>query len=111
MTTAANDAFPKTRRALEFAATRPGRAAHAHEALLALARSERALQDGTDPALPQLADAVRTLVGNPWLQGNADDTDVIFLYALATPGVSLGPATLAEADEIISRVLWARFAD
>jgi hypothetical protein len=56
--------------------------------------------------LRDLVLAARDLAGPSWLAAASDDPDIAAFTALqATPA----PPSPAELDEIISRVLWARF--
>jgi hypothetical protein len=56
--------------------------------------------------LRDLVLAVRDLAGPAWLQAACDDPDIAAFTALQAAPVPPSPAGL---DEIISRVLWARF--
>jgi STAS domain len=57
--------------------------------------------------LRDLVLAVRDLAGPAWLEASGDDPDVAAFTALQATPV---PPSPAELDEIIARVLWARFA-
>jgi hypothetical protein len=57
--------------------------------------------------LRSLVLAARDLAGPAWLTARADDPDIAAFTALQT---APAPPTPADLDEIISRVLWARFA-
>lgn len=109
--------FPKTRAAAGYAASRErstlarGRAAVLIRRLQAC---ETAL-DGADGHLPPVASgplrdlvlAARDLAGPAWLAASADDPDVAAFTALES---SPAPPAPADLDEVLSRVLWARFA-
>jgi hypothetical protein len=108
-------AFPKTCAAAGYAARHgPGELARARATLL-LARldaCEDFLPDGDVPAarrglLRDLVLAARDRAGPAWLAATGDDPDIAAFTALQAAPV---PAAPAELDEIISRVLWARFA-
>ena len=110
-------AFPETRAAAGYAARHgPGELARARATLL-LARLDACEDflpggDGDVPAvlrglLRDLVLAARDLAGPAWLAATGDDPDIAAFTALQAAPV---PAAPAELDEIISRVLWARFA-
>lgn len=109
-------AFAKTRAAARYAAVTGGGLTHYRAAVLARrARAcEQALSDG-DRQLPAVSHglarglvlAVRDLAGRAWLAANGDDPDIAAFTALETTAVPPAPGRL---DEILSRVLWARFA-
>jgi hypothetical protein len=54
-----------------------------------------------------LALTVRELAGPAWLAANTDDPDIA---ALAAPDDAPAPPPPADLDELLARVLWARFA-
>jgi hypothetical protein len=56
--------------------------------------------------LRDLVLAARDLAGPAWLAAASDDPDIAAFTALQATPV---PPSPAELDEIISRVLWARF--
>lgn len=109
--------FPKTQAAAGYAASQErsilacGRAA-------VLVRRLRACEAALDAAggylwpaasgpLRDLVLAARDLAGPAWLAASADDPDVAAFTALeSTPA----PPAPADLDEVLSRVLWARFA-
>jgi hypothetical protein len=67
---------------------------------------------GGDPGLGAsllrgLALTVRELAGPAWLAGNTDDPDIAAFAALDDAPAPPPPADL---DELLARVLWARFA-
>jgi hypothetical protein len=110
--------FGKTRAAAEYAAlharadlTRVRAAALLRE----LAACETALADenGQQPAavtaalLRSLVIAVRDLAGPAWVDASADDPDVAAFTAMQA---TASPPDPGVADEICSRVLWARFS-
>ena len=109
-------AFPKTRAAAGYAAGHgPGELTRARATIL-LARLDAFEDllpggDGHVPAalhglLRDLVLAARDLAGRSWLAAASDDPDIAAFTALqATPA----PPSPAGLDEIISRVLWARF--
>src|SRR6266568_2461313 len=88
-------AFPKTRAAVRYAAR------HARSEL---ARARAAVLHGV---LRDLVLAARDLAGPAWLAAASDDPDIAAFTALQATPVPPAPA---ELDEIISRVLRARFA-
>jgi hypothetical protein len=106
-------AFPKTRAAAGYAARHgPGELTRARAAIV-LARLDacEGLLPGGDGDVPavlrgllrDLALAARDLAGPAWLEAASDDPDIAAFTALqATPA----PAGL---DEVVSRMLWARF--
>jgi hypothetical protein len=108
-------AFPKTRAAAWYAARHArGELARARAAvvLAALGACEGIPPGGEVPAvfhglLRDLVLAVRDLAGPAWLEASGDDPDVAAFTALQATPV---PPSPAELDEIIARVLWARFA-
>jgi hypothetical protein len=68
--------------------------------------------DDGDPALARgllrgLVRTVRELAGPAWLSVNTDDPDIAAFTALAGAPTPPSPAGL---DELLARVLWARFA-
>lgn len=109
--------FPKTLAAAGYAATRDrGILVRGRTALLIRRlRACEAVLDETDGhilaetngPLRDLVLAVRDLAGLPWLDARADDPDVAAFTALESAPAPPAPADL---DEIVSRVLWARFA-
>jgi hypothetical protein len=108
-------AFPKTRAAARYAARHAwGELARARAAvvLARLGACEGIPAGGEVPAvfhglLRDLVLAVRDLAGPAWLDASGDDPDVAAFTALQATPV---PPSPAELDEIIARVLWARFA-
>lgn len=109
--------FPKTLAAAGYAADQGrGVVASGRGALLIrrLRACETILDQANGEILPEtsgllrdLVLATRDLVGPAWLNVSADDPDVSAFTALeSTPA----PPAPAELDEIVSRVLWARFA-
>jgi hypothetical protein len=108
-------AFPKTRAAARYAARHArGELARARAAVLTarLGACENIPADDAVPAvfhgvLRDLVLAARDLAGPAWLEASGDDPDVAAFTALQATPV---PPSPAELDEIISRVLWARFA-
>jgi hypothetical protein len=109
--------FPKTRAAAAYAASQVS-SDLARGQVAMLARHLRACEmvlvtaDGHVPPaaggpLRDLVLAARGLVGRAWLAVCADDPDVAAFTALESAPVPPAPADL---DEVISRVLWARFA-
>jgi hypothetical protein len=110
-------AFPKIRTAAVYVASDgPSDLARSRAVVLLkrLRACEAALAGGNGeipaPApgrLRGLVLAARDLAGPAWLAASGDDPDIAAFTALdATPV----PPAPAELDEIISRVLWARFA-
>jgi hypothetical protein len=107
-------AFPKTRAAARYAA-RHARSELARARAAVLLTRLGACQDipagAAVPAvfhgvLRDLVLAARDLAGPAWLAAASDDPDIAAFTALqATPA----PPSPAELDEIIARVLWARF--
>jgi len=108
-------AFPKTRAAGRYTARHArGELARARAAavLATLGACEGIPAGGEVPAvfhglLRDLVLAVRDLAGPAWLEASGDDPDVAAFTALQATPV---PPSPAELDEIIARVLWARFA-
>jgi hypothetical protein len=108
-------AFPKIRAAARYAARHArGELARARAAvvLARLGACEGIPAGGEVPAvfhglLRDLVLAVRDLAGPAWLEASGDDPDVAAFTALQATPV---PPSPAELDEIIARVLWARFA-
>ena len=107
-------AFPKTRAAARYAARHArSELARARAAVLLtrLGACEDIPAGGDVPAalhgvLRDLVLAARDLAGPAWLAAVGDDPGIAAFTALqATPA----PPSPAELDEIISRVLWARF--
>jgi hypothetical protein len=109
--------FPKTRAAAGYIARHgPGELARARAAILLakLGACDDLLPggDGGVPAalhglLRDLVLAARDLAGPAWLAATSDDPDIAAFTALQATSAPPSPADL---DEIISRVLWARFA-
>jgi hypothetical protein len=109
--------FPKTRAAAGYAASRErsflarGRAAVLLRRLQACDMALDAAGGHTPPAasgaLRDLALAARDLAGPAWLAATADDPDVEAFTVLES---APGPPAPADLDEVLSRVLWARFA-
>ena len=108
-------AFPKTRAAARYAA-RHARSELARARAAVLLTRLGACADipagGEVPAvfhglLRDLVLAARDLAGPAWLAAAGDDPDIAAFTALQATPVPPAPA---ELDEIISRVLWARFA-
>jgi len=109
--------FPKTRAAAGYAASQ-GRSILARGRAAVLVRRLRACEAALDAAggyllpaasgpLRDLVLAARDLAGPAWLAASADDPDVAAFTALeSTPA----PPAPADLDEVLSRVLWARFA-
>lgn len=109
--------FPKTRAAAGYAASQ-GRSALARGRAATLARQLHACDTALDRAgghippadggpLRDLVLAARDLAGRTWLAARADDPDISAFTALESEPVPPAPAHL---DEVVSRVLWARFA-
>jgi hypothetical protein len=109
--------FPKTRAAAGYAASRV-RSPLARDRAAALLRRVRACDTALDAAgghvtpaastpLRDLVLATRDLAGPAWLAATADDPDVEAFTALESAPAPPAPADL---DEVLSRVLWARFA-
>ncbi len=109
-------AFPKTRAAAGYAARHARSELARARAAILLARLDACEDllpggDGDVPAalhglLRDLVLAARDLAGPAWLAAVGDDPGIAAFTALqATPA----PPSPAELDEIISRVLWARF--
>ena len=109
--------FPKTRAAAGYAASRE-RSALARGRAAALLRRLRACETALDAAgghvtpaasgqLRDLVLAARDLAGPSWLAASADDPDVEAFTVLESAPAPPAPAGL---DEVLSRVLWARFA-
>lgn len=107
--------FAKTRAAASYAAQHGPEAARAAAALLQETAACRDALDG-EPGQPPVATAglLRTLVlaardlaGPAWLAANSDDPDVAAFAALQA---TASPPDPGRIDDIISRVLWARFA-
>jgi hypothetical protein len=107
--------FPKTRAAAGYIARHaPGELARARAAVLTarLDACEDVPAAGDVPAvfhglLRDLVLAARDLASPAWLDAASDDPDIAAFTALQA---SLVPPSPAGLDEIISRVLWARFA-
>lgn len=109
--------FPKTRAAVGYAASQGrsilvrGRA----EVLIRRLQACEAALDEADGHIPPVASgplrdlvlAARDLAGPVWLAASADDPDVAAFTAVESAPAPPGPADL---DEVLSRVLWARFA-
>lgn len=74
------------------------------EAALAAADSDPGLLHSL---LQGLVLTVRELAGPAWLSANTDDPDIAAFTALADAPT---PASAADLDELLARVLWARFA-
>ena len=109
--------FPKTRAAAGYAASQ-GRSGPACARAAVLIRRLQACETALDAAgghllpdasgpLRDLVLAARDLVGPGWLAASADDPDVAAFTALDSAPAPPAPADL---DEVLSRVLWARFA-
>ena len=107
--------FPKTRAAAGYIA-RQARGELTRGRAAALTARLDACEDipagGDVPAvfhglLRDLVLAARDLAGPAWLAAASDDPDIAAFTALQAIPV---PPSPAELDEIISRVLWARFA-
>lgn len=62
--------------------------------------------EDAEALLRSVIGAARELVGAPWLAANTDDPDVGEFEALGAASDLPGAGVL---DEIVSRVLWARF--
>ena len=78
---------------------------------LGVCEAALAAEDG-DPALAHsllrgLVRTVRQLASPAWLAANTDDPDIAAFTALADAPTPPSPADL---DELLARVLWARFA-
>src|SRR5690349_13925110 len=109
--------FPKTRTAAGYAASEErsmlarGRAAVLIHRLRACEMALDAAGVHPPPAangpLRDLVLAVRDLAGAAWLAASADDPDVAAFCALES---APAPPVPSELDEVLSRVLWARFA-
>lgn len=109
--------FPKTRAAARYIARHaPGELTRARAAVLTAKlgayEDNPADGDGDVPAalhglLRDLVLAARDLAGPAWLAATSDDPDIAAFTALQATPI---PPSPAELDEIISRVLWARFA-
>jgi len=108
--------FSKTRAAAGYAARHArGELARAHATIL-LARLDacEGVLPGGDRDVPavlhgllrDLVLATRDLAGPAWLEAASDTPDIAAFTALQATPAPPGPA---ELDEIISRVLWARF--
>jgi len=109
--------FPKTQAAAGYAASQE-RSILARGRAAVLVRRLRACEAALDAAggyllpaasgpLRDLVLAARDLAGPAWLAASADDPDVAAFTALeSTPA----PPAPADLDEVLSRVLWARFA-
>lgn len=109
--------FPKTRAAAGYAASHE-RSVLARGRAAVLIRRLRACEtalDGADGHSPPAASgplrdlvlAARDLAGPAWLAVSADDPDVAAFTALES---APAPPVPADLDEVLSRVLWARFA-
>jgi hypothetical protein len=109
--------FPKTWAAAGYAASRK-RSTTARGRAAVLVRRLRACEMALDAAgghippaaagpLRELVLAARDLAGPAWLAASADDPDVAAFTTLESAPAPPAPADL---DEIVSRVLWARFA-
>ncbi len=109
--------FPKTRAAAGYAASRE-RSDLARGRAAVLLRRLRACETALDTAgaqvppaasgpLRDLVLAARDLAGPAWLAASADDPDVEAFTVLESAPAPPAPADL---DEVLSRVLWARFA-
>ena len=106
--------FPKTRAAAGYAARHARGELTRGRAAVLTARLD-ACEDipaGHVPAvfhglLRDLVLAARDLAGPAWLAAASDDPDIAAFTALQAIPV---PPSTAELDQIISRVLWARFA-
>lgn len=109
--------FPKTRAAAGYAASRErstlarGRAAVLLRRLQACDTALDAAGGHIPPAvsgpLRDLVLAARDLAGPSWLAATADDPDVEAFTVLESAPAPPAPADL---DEVLSRLLWARFA-
>jgi hypothetical protein len=109
--------FPKIRAAAGYiAGTGPGELVRARAAVLLarldacddiLAACEGDVPAGLHGLLRDLILAVRDLAGPAWLDASSDDPDVTAFTLLEA---AASPPDPAWADEICSRVLWARFA-
>lgn len=109
--------FPKTLAAAGYAAEHArGALAHGRAGLLVrrLRACETVLDQANGQNLPAASGplrdvvlAARDLVGPAWLDASADDPDVAAFTALES---APAPPASADLDEIVSRVLWARFA-
>jgi hypothetical protein len=109
--------FPKTQAAAGYAASQE-RSDLARGRAAVLIRQLRACDTALDAAgghvtpaasspLRDLVLAVRDLAGPSWLAASADDPDVEAFTVLESAPAPPAPAGL---DEVLSRVLWARFA-
>ncbi|HEY1702053.1 MAG TPA: hypothetical protein VGG75_20290 [Trebonia sp.] len=109
--------FPKTLAAAGYAAEQ-GRSVLARGRAALLVRRLRACETALDQAngqilpaasgpLRDLVLAARDLAGPAWLDASADDPDVAAFTGLESAPAPPAPADL---DEVVSRVLWARFA-
>jgi uncharacterized protein (DUF2267 family) len=108
--------FTKTRAAADFICRHASSALTRHRALELLQQlgsCEAALAtEGDIPVAVQsllrsLVLAVRELTGTGWLTVNRDDPDIAAFAAL---DMKPRPPSPADLDEVLSRVLWARFA-
>ena len=109
--------FPKTQAAAGYAASQE-RSVLARGRAAVLIRRLQACETALDTAgghtpppasgpLRDLVLAARDLVGPAWLAASADDPDIEAFTILES---SPAPPALADLDEVLSRVLWARFA-
>jgi hypothetical protein len=109
--------FPKTRAAAGYAASQE-RSVLARGRAAVLIRRVQACETALDAAggdvplaargqLRDLVLAARDLAGPAWLAASADDPDVEAFTILESAPAPPAPADL---DEVLSRVLWARFA-
>jgi hypothetical protein len=109
--------FPKTRAAAGYiAGAGPGELARARAAILLarldacddiLAAGEGDVPAGLHGLLRDLVQAIRDLAGPAWLDASGDDPDVAAFTVLEA---AASPPDPVRADEICSRVLWARFS-
>jgi uncharacterized protein (DUF2267 family) len=109
-------AFTKTRAAADYICRHTSSDLTGHRALELLTQlrsCEAALAAGGDmPVAAQgllraLALTIRELTGTGWLAVNGDDPDIAAFAAL---DMKPHPPPPADLDEVLSRVLWARFA-
>ena len=73
----------------------------------AVSGGDRQLPAVSHPLMRDLVLAVRDLADGAWLAASGDDPDIAAFTALETTAVPPAPDQL---DDILSRVLWARFA-